>query len=280
MITIDESRIWRVTNEEYHADITHDSHSSLKIFRESVPLYAALRVHRTISPEEPTPAKSFGSLAHVFLLEPEEFKRRYGVGPADCTRASKAWKEAEIAAEGKELLKPQDMARLRAIRKAILANSLGRKLIENDGLVEVSLRWTCPVTGIPLKVRLDVILRSGLILDLKTCTDVSPDGWARAVADYRYAHQAAMYMEGVRQGLGYALDFAFVAVDSGSSTEQPGTPHQCVVYSISERDIEVAAKQNYELRAELKDRRQREDWSPRLSGRVVETKTVPWTFQR
>ena len=44
---LDRARYWECTNAEYHANDTHDSHSSLDLFMHSIEQYAARRMFRT-----------------------------------------------------------------------------------------------------------------------------------------------------------------------------------------------------------------------------------------
>lgn len=66
-----------MTIDAYHADLTHDSHSSLTLFRESIERYAAVRVFRTMPPKAPTPAMILGTALHTYALEPDEYERRF-----------------------------------------------------------------------------------------------------------------------------------------------------------------------------------------------------------
>jgi hypothetical protein len=70
-----------------------------------------------------------------------------------------------------------------------------------DGMPEVSIFWTDPVTGVPCKARLDY-LKPRAIVDLKTfeLRDTPPNrAIARAVAAYRYHIQASWYLRAVEQ---------------------------------------------------------------------------------
>jgi hypothetical protein len=293
---IDPAKLWLVdgkpvSNEAYHQDLTADSSSSLKLFRESIPLYAALRVHKTIKPEKETPSTLFGSMCHTFILEPDEFPKRYRQGPT-FSRATKAWKEQAAIAESKGMAlylppdrdenKAGDLARLEGIREGILANPEGRRLIERQrgDQVEIAWRWDCTETGLPLKTKLDCLLSSGIIIDLKTMSGVpTPDAWARAVADYGYHFQCAFYTHGMTAHFGDYCPMAFVVVDSGSADEQPGTPHECAVYSFSERDIQTARERNFKTLRELARCRETDDWSGRHSREIMETVLSPWAFK-
>lgn len=79
----------KLSAEAYHADFdSGDSNSSLRLFERSIPLYAMIRIYRTLKLPLPTPEMLFGNAFHCFLLEPEEFDRRYWVHDMDLPRSS------------------------------------------------------------------------------------------------------------------------------------------------------------------------------------------------
>ena len=68
----------------------------------------------------------------------------------------------------------------------------------------------------------------GVIVDLKTTRDASPDGFAKSVAQYRYHVQAAFYSDGYKAAFGEApRGFVFIAVET-----EP--PYLVAVYVASE----------------------------------------------
>lgn len=76
----------------------------------------------------------------------------------------------------------------------------------SGGAAEVSILWTCPDTGLPMKARVDY-LRADLWVDFKTFTNVQGKNLNRAIVDAfkygRYYLQAAVYrdaVEAVRSG--------------------------------------------------------------------------------
>jgi exodeoxyribonuclease VIII len=72
------------------------------------------------------------------------------------------------------------------------------------------------------------VTERGVIVDLKTTRDASPDGFAKSVAQYRYHVQAAFYSDGYRAAFGEApRGFVFIAVET-----EP--PYLVAVYVASE----------------------------------------------
>lgn len=99
---------------------------------------------------------------------------------------------AEARADGKVPLKTVEFERVTACAEAVLRNTAARELLEQDGAAEVSLFATDPDTGVEIRGRLDYL--TGLKpIDLKTTTDATPRKIVRAITDFDYDLQAAMY---------------------------------------------------------------------------------------
>ena len=84
------------------------------------------------------------------------------------------------------------------------------------GHAEVSIMDTDPATGLPLKIRPDYLVQPcaqfphGLVIDGKSCVDASRDGFGRAVWNYDYGLQAALYTQVAQRILGTSGRPAFV----------------------------------------------------------------------
>jgi exodeoxyribonuclease VIII len=76
-----------------------------------------------------------------------------------------------------------------------------------DGKAEQSFWWDDTPTGLRCKCRPDWYTGS-TIVDLKTTTDASPRGFAKAVAQWRYSIQQNHYLAGT-----FAERFVFIAVE-------------------------------------------------------------------
>jgi hypothetical protein len=152
---------------------------------------------------------SMGEAVHAFLLEPEEFARRYlvldGSVPAGATLS-----EPEVTA--RIWLSPGQHAALRWAREAIeryaqapLARWFG------EGEKELSIYWRDAAGG-RWKARPDCFLPE-IILELKTTGDVRPEAFAAVRERLGYDLQAAHYVEAVERLTGGRPRFAFVALE-------------------------------------------------------------------
>lgn len=164
--------------------------------------------------------------------------------PDDIGKTTKAGKElyGEIEARGQIALPATDLAWIKteanriggrdilpadriadALRMAEIARAhpISRVIFDRPDLVgighaEVSIMDTDPLTALPLKIRPDYLVQPcaqfphGLVIDGKSCQDASRDGFGRAVWNYGYGLQAALYTQVARRVLGTSGRPAFV----------------------------------------------------------------------
>jgi exodeoxyribonuclease VIII len=111
----------------------------------------------------------------------------------------------------------------------------------------VSSFWFDPATGEHSKCRPDWESPAGdgvILLDLKTCQDASPAGFARAVVNFGYHLQAAHYSDGHAIASGKpVLGFVFACVEAEY-------PHAAAAYMLDDDAMAKARAKNREL-AEL-----------------------------
>ena len=202
----------------------------------------------TLDPNRPSEKEKAGQLegqlAHCAILEPDEFDKRYLVGPSG-TRATKAWKEFEaelpagvigIKAEQREVA----MRQAESVRKLPdIAEALA------SGFPEVSAFWHDKETGVLCRCRPDWVHPVGsdgvILLDVKTYSDASPDEFARQAARKRYEVQAAHYTDGYAQASGLnVLAFIFVAIES----DYPPAASAVMLDEMSVESGRMKARQN------------------------------------
>lgn len=193
-------------------------------------------------PSAPTPAMRFGSAVHCGVLEPSRFAQAVARAPAVNKRTKDgkaAWSLFVKENAGRIILSPKDMDRAQRCIDAVLANPSARQLLAG-AQVERSLLWVDGQYNVPCKARLDA-WNAGLLVDLKTTGDASPEEFGNSIANFRYHVQAAMYCSAAEHVLNESPEaYVFIAVES-----EP--PHGCRCYRLPPAAILVG--QRYIARA-------------------------------
>jgi exodeoxyribonuclease VIII len=193
-----------ISNADYHADPAISA-SQLKEISRSPYHYWSRYLDPDRTPTIATSAMKLGSLTHCAVLEPDELSKRYGITPDRRSNAGKAL-AAEMEATGIEAVTAQEMEQALAMAASVRSNSTAALLL-SGGQAEQSFWFDDIPTGLRCKCRPDWF-DGATIVDLKTCQDASPTGFAKAVANFGYQIQAAHYLAGT-----LAKRFIFVAVE-------------------------------------------------------------------
>lgn len=199
-----------MTQEEYRA-YPAISRSDLFKLKKSPLHYKYATEHH----EEPTPALNFGSAAHKFILEREDFDTEFAIAPNvdKRTKEGKAiFAEFQEKAEGKTVISIDDFEKIKEMAKAVEEHPIASELIK--GQHEVSLFWTDEQTGEECKVRPDCIHDGdgkAIIVDYKTTASVEDGAFEKSCRKYGYKLQSGMYREGYFQNFFEDAGFAFIA---------------------------------------------------------------------
>ncbi len=253
------------TNDAYHADTSHTSHSMLEVFRDSAKLYHQRFILAEEARPEPTAAMRIGSALHAMILEPDLFGSLFVSAPK-CDRRTNAgkatWAAFEAEHGGKTLLKAEEMAIAVAMAESIDDHPEAMRLLGHvPRITEQPIRWTDPHTGIECKAKPDCYLPGVAVVDVKTCSRAETGAFARAALDLGYHRQAAFYLDGIHAVHGDSIGkFLFVAV-----CNQPA--FECAVHWLDQPEIELGRRQNNELLARLAECRRTDTWvSPWATG--------------
>jgi hypothetical protein len=201
--------VYLMSSDRYHGDCTAGpgvSSSGLRTIETKSPAHYFATSYLNPKREDPSGSDHFniGRAAHTLLLGESGFRTEYAIRPAEFpdwrTNAAKAWRsEQQIA--GKTVLTPDQVD---AIRN--MSESLARHPLISAGLLQGEVERSLIFkdrTGVWLKSRPDVIpVADGVVVDLKTTTDASPDAIRRAILEHSYAMQGAL----VGKGLAAVLD--------------------------------------------------------------------------
>jgi hypothetical protein len=215
-----------LTNKEYHAHPAISSSDVKAVHTKSL-------AHWKGKVRKETSAFALGSAVHALVLEPE--KNLVLRGPED--RRGNKWKEAQLAADldGQILLPEAEFDLAARIADAAKAHPVVEQYLGDPTFVaEASFFGIDPVTGTEIKCRPDGYLPDyGIVFDLKTTTDASPDGFPRELRKYAYDVQAAFYLRALRAA-GYKADtFMFIAVEKEA-------PFAVGVHALTDRYLDHA----------------------------------------
>ena len=185
-----------------------------RLILESPALYRWRQEH----PEEKA-AYDVGKLVHAEVLGtgaevaviPDDL---LGANGAANTAAAKRF-VAEARLDGKVPMKAAELAPIKAMAAKVLGNATARALLERPGIPEASAFARDPLTGTWLRARPDFLPerthRRTILVDLKTGRSADPRRFRRAVAEFGYHQQDALYRDVVRLARGDD-DVAFVFV--------------------------------------------------------------------
>lgn len=201
--------------EVYHRDDGHISTSRLKEMLKS-PL------HFRYPKKYESKAFTIGSLTHSYLLEPHLVEKEYFFydetkrpNPEKTFRdkENKEW-QAKIFKEneGKTVVTVKEREQCLTMTERVLEDPMVCNLLEGPGWNEASIYWTDYKRGANLKTRPDRIRANMVIVDVKTAADASPEGFAKALGNFRYDIQAAMQIDGVEAKWGKKVPYYFYIV--------------------------------------------------------------------
>jgi len=165
--------------------------------------------------DKETPAKRFGRAAHMALLEPDLFRKRYVAEAINRRTNVGKTRYAKIELSGQTVLTPDEGAILKAMVTADYNNPKVAALLDSyrgiggPSLYEISLIWYNSAHGsaFPCKARIDFLCpaldaaapetRQHSIIEYKTAASADHDVFQRDMYKYGYHRQAAFYADGL-----------------------------------------------------------------------------------
>lgn len=193
-----------LTNEAYHASPGYSS-SNLGDLLSYSPQHM---VYWKKNPVDATPSMLEGTYLHLAVLEPHLWEKQ------------------------RDSVKPYLVERVEAMRDSVMANSTFKALFA-DALVERSIYWEDPRTGLLLKCRPDIINQKlGMMIDLKKTSDARPWAIKKSIREYNYHLQAAHHMTGLQTVMPEIKDSVFVFVENYE-------PYAVNIVALSLNDLDV-----------------------------------------
>jgi len=264
------------TNEAYHSDADWWSKTQLWGLRTKGPLWFRERYLTKTIPQTESDAMTKGSLIHLWAeIGDEAWWSRVAVIPAEFVGANGAvLKKGDdwVASQSPDaiLLKPKEADAYRAQLSMIGSNAIFRMLTASTEHREFSIRWKCPDSGLNVRCRPDAATES-YVWDLKTTKDQQPlKMFHKAVHDYGYGFQAAMYTKLARAAGFDAKQFVFVV----SSTV---APYECHAVVLPEEYLAMSERHVIETCRDLHSRLALDDWSTPEDDQLTELFMPNWT---
>lgn len=207
-----------MTNSEYHAHPALGSSGVKSILKNP---------YSYLHPQEMTGKNlDIGSAIHKLILEPHDFEKEFAVAPSvdRRTKAGKeAWAEFVGASVGKTVLAAEDYETAKGAAESVLYHPEAQFLL-SDGVAESS--HFADLDGVACKCRPDYYReRDGIVVDVKSTEDASPDGFAKAVANFGYYIQDPFYCDVLLSSGKPVSRFIFIAVE-----RKP--PHMVGIYEL------------------------------------------------
>lgn len=213
--------IANMPNEVYHSQ-PGVSNSGLKLVLCS-PAHYKFQAERT-----PSRAMEIGTAIHTALLEPERFANDYVLLRDVKDRRASEYKAAVKVHGSEVVLTASEAANVEGMQEAVLSNPAMSERLNAEGWRELSLFVQDPETGVVVRVRYDLLSVSGIAVDVKKTQDCRPDAFSKAVDNYDYDMQSALYSDAFQWATGKPLGaFEFAAIE-----EQ--MPHGHKLYQLDE----------------------------------------------
>ena len=226
-----------------------------------------------------TEAMITGSAFHKAILEPDKFPDRYQFMDKGERRTKGRKEEAEAA--GITLLKHEDGEPLSAWSVALFADPFAKKLLESPGPVEQSGFWKDSKWLIDLRIRPDKRIPTlKTLVDLKKISVAREmrfisldDIFPKAIANFKYHWQAALYLEGASLLDEIEYDkFIWIVV-----TAEP--PYQVGTYMADETMLFLAREHLKEMKALYQECLMRDSWPKPNQPGIKEISLPNWAMK-
>lgn len=254
--------VHRMPNEVYHSTPEGISSSGLKQMLRSPAHY------KFQASSEPSRAMILGTAIHTALLEPDRFADEYVLLRDVKDRRASEYKQAVKVHGSENVLVSSEADNVAGMQETVLANPAMSERLQAEGWRELSLFVRDPETGVLIRVRYDLLSVSGIAVDVKKCQDARPEEFSKAIFNYGYDLQAALYSDAFEWATGKPLGaFEFAAIE-----EQ--MPHGHKLYLLDETAMQEGRRKYREALSLYAECERSNDW-PNLSCDGVEILGLP-----
>ena len=180
----------------------------------------------------------FGNIAHDILLQNsisdyvlQPPKRINEQGKeVNFVRSGKHWDEFLKEAEGRPILKEDELEQLTGMHTALMNSEIANTLIFHSSDVELSGFWHEPEYDLWGKCRFDIISHELKVVgDYKSVADASPEKFSKSFYNYGYDIQCAWYDRGLKKISKNQYDFVYIV-------QEKDPPYAVCCYRIPRAD--------------------------------------------
>jgi exodeoxyribonuclease VIII len=281
------AQVWECTNAEYHADRIRTGSTMLKVALRSLPEFK--RRYRDDPPlvDEPSPARTLGSLVHCLVLEPEKYDSLFSCRPPGIDGRTKNGKEElaafRLSAIGKQEITGEVLKQAQSMADSLCSEPIFAEML-SDGIKERAVVWDdyfgADLEVIHCKCKPDLFVPrpdrdADLIVDVKTADDPTPSCFGSGssfspIRKYKYALQGYHYCRGVEELTGKPCTFGLAVVGSSD-------PFDTYIYDLGEW-LKVGAREWTEAMW-LINQAKVTNWRMPLQGQVVALSPTEWDFR-
>jgi exodeoxyribonuclease VIII len=192
------------------------------------------------------------------------------------------------------VLTQEQWNQLHSMRDAVMAHPAACALMTAcPGKAEQSVYWIDPATGELCRCRPDFWRADGIIVDLKTTDDASPEGFAKSIANWRYHVQHAMYLDGIAAALEQSGEhdaafpdvtlaapkaFVFLAVEKDACVVN-GQAKGVAVYVLDADSVALGRAEYQRALAEYAQCRRNNVW-PGYGDKIQNIALPAWMFSK
>jgi len=231
------------TNEQHHSHHESISSSSLKLLLDSPYTYLeTIKRKQDGYPSKQSKSMKFGTIAHLIILEPSEFRRRVVLAPSFDRRTTvgkEGWTAFIADQHPDAIIFPSNEEGRSEYENFVgvvnaIANHEKARDIFKEGVTERSGFFRCPRTGILTRFRpdfLSTIFKNGLMADFKTARSSEYRKFQNQAEELKYHIQMSLYREGYKALHGHYPEVSTWVVVQNSF------PYEVAIYPVDEAMI-------------------------------------------
>lgn len=209
--------------------------------------------------KEQSSALLFGSAAHKYVLEHDDFFDEYAVIP-EVDRRTKIGKETievfKREHQKQEWINNDDFEMIQHMHDALYANTEIAQILNAEHRTEVPFIWKDEETGEVCKCKADIITElDGVpyVIDYKTTTSCEDGAFERSCRKFGYKFQAGFYTDGIDLCTMEEHRFAFIA-------QEKTAPYFARLFICDEGFVNAGKREYHKLLKKYHECKESNEW--------------------